>query len=189
MSTLDEYRAKGQALRQTVFGVPAPGAKKSPTQELAPDLGRISDEVLFGQVWSRPGLELAHRSMITIAALTALGREPELKAHIRGGLNVGLTREQIVEIILQIVVLRGAAGGPRRVQGGEGGVRPARRGEPVADAQDRAVLPRRRRWPTLDPPSRTMRRRSGPPGHREPHPAESVPASSHSGGAGGSRSP
>jgi 4-carboxymuconolactone decarboxylase len=102
MSTLDEYRAKGQALRQKVFGVPAPGAKKSPTQELAPDLGRISDEVLFGQVWSRPGLELAHRSMITIAALTALGREPELKAHIRGGLNVGLTREQIVEIIMQM---------------------------------------------------------------------------------------
>ncbi|HEV8355629.1 MAG TPA: hypothetical protein VGQ17_02570, partial [Gemmatimonadales bacterium] len=76
MATLDEYRAKGQALRQRVFGAPAPGAK-SPTQELAPDLGRISDEVLFGQIWSRPGLELPHRSMITIAALTALGREPE----------------------------------------------------------------------------------------------------------------
>ena len=54
--------------------------------------------------------------MITIAALTALGREPELKAHIRGGLNVGLTREQIVEIIMQLVVLRGAAGGARRVR-------------------------------------------------------------------------
>ena len=107
MPTLDEYRAIGQKLRQRVFGAPAPGAAKSPTQELAPDLGRISDEVLFGQVWSRPGLELPHRSMITIAALTALGREPELKSHIRGGLNLGLTREQIVEIIMQMAFYAG----------------------------------------------------------------------------------
>ena len=107
MPTLDEYRAIGQKLRQRVFGAPAPGAAKSPTQELAPDLGRISDEVLFGQVWSRPGLELPHRSMITIAALTALGREPELKSHIRGGLNLGLTREQIVEIIMLMAFYAG----------------------------------------------------------------------------------
>ena len=105
MPTLDEYRAIGQALRQKIFGTPT-GAK-SPTQELAPELGRISDEVLFGQVWSRPGLELPHRSMITIAALTALGRELELKAHIRGGLRLGLSREQIVEIIMQMAFYAG----------------------------------------------------------------------------------
>jgi 4-carboxymuconolactone decarboxylase len=107
MPTLDELRAKGRALRQKVFGAPAPGAATSPTQELAPDLGRISDEVLFGQIWSRPGLELPHRSMITIAALTALGREPELRAHIRGGLNLGLSREQIVEVIMQMAFYAG----------------------------------------------------------------------------------
>src|SRR5262249_42241487 len=94
-------------LRQKVFGAPAPGAPKSPSQELAPDMGRISDEVLFGQIWSRPGLELPHRSMITIAALTALGREVELKAHIRGGLHNGLTGEEIVEIILQMAFYAG----------------------------------------------------------------------------------
>jgi 4-carboxymuconolactone decarboxylase len=107
VATLEELRAIGQKLRQRVFGAPAPGAPKSPTQELAPDLGRISDEVLFGQVWSRPGLELPHRSMITIAALTAMGREVELRAHIRGGLNLGLTREQIVEIIMQMAFYAG----------------------------------------------------------------------------------
>jgi 4-carboxymuconolactone decarboxylase len=106
MPTLEEYRAAGQALRRRVFGAPAATAK-SATQELAPDLVRISDEVLFGQVWSRSGLELPHRSMITIAALTALGREPELKAHIRGGLNLGLSREQIVEIIFQLAFYAG----------------------------------------------------------------------------------
>src|SRR5262249_56194224 len=76
-------------------------------RELGRDGGGISDEVLCGQVWSRPGLELPHRSMITIAALTALGREPELRAHIRGGLNLGLSREQIVEIILQMAFYAG----------------------------------------------------------------------------------
>jgi 4-carboxymuconolactone decarboxylase len=105
--TLDELRTRGQALRQKVFGTPVPGAPKNPSQELAPDLGRISDEVLWAQIWSRPGLELPHRSMITIAALTALGREVELKAHIRGGLNLGLTREQVVEIILQMAFYAG----------------------------------------------------------------------------------
>jgi len=107
MPTLQEIRAKGAALRQRVFGPPVPGAPKSPTAELAPDLGHFSDEVLFGQVWSRPGLELPHRSMITIAALTAMGREVELRAHIRGGLNLGLTREQIVEIIMQMAFYAG----------------------------------------------------------------------------------
>jgi len=107
MPSLEEIRAKGAALRQRVFGAPAPGAPKSPTAELAPDLGHFSDEVLFGQVWNRPGLELPHRSMITIAALTAMGREVELRAHIRGGLNLGLTREQIVEIIMQMAFYAG----------------------------------------------------------------------------------
>jgi 4-carboxymuconolactone decarboxylase len=105
MATLEEYRAIGQKLRQRVFGAPA--GPKSPSQELAPVLGQITDEVLWGQIWSRPGLDLAHRSMITIAALTALGREPELRGHIRGGLNNGLSREQIVEIILQMAFYAG----------------------------------------------------------------------------------
>src|SRR4029450_2148511 len=143
MPTLEEYRATGQALRHRVFGAPASGAK-SPTQELAPDLGRISDEVLFGQVWSRPGLELPHRSMITIAALTALGREPELTGASGGGLNVGLTREQIVEIILQLAFYAGqpaAHAGFRaakevfdQLDGGRG--EPARGGSPCGRVVD-----------------------------------------------------
>ncbi len=103
MATLEEYRDIGRQLRRRVFGTQT-GAK-SPTQELAPDLGRIS--VLFGQIWSRPGLDLPHRSMITIAALTALGRETELRTHIRGGLSLGLSREQIVEIIMQMAFYAG----------------------------------------------------------------------------------
>lgn len=103
----EELRQRGQELRRKIFGPPSPGQKKSPTAILAPDLARISDEVLMAQIWSRPGLELQQRSLITIAALTALGREPELRAHIRGGLNLGLTREQIVEAIMQMAFYAG----------------------------------------------------------------------------------
>ena len=123
MASLDELRAIGQTLRQWVFGAPAPGAPRSPTQELAPDLGRISDGVLFGQIWSRPGLELPHRSMITIAALTALRREVELRAHIRGGLDLGLSRGKIVEIIMQMAFYAGQPAAHAGFRAAKGGLR------------------------------------------------------------------
>ena len=59
-------------------------------------------EVAFGTVWSRPGLPTQTRSMITIAALTALGRAAELNGHIRGALRVGVKPEEIKEIIIHL---------------------------------------------------------------------------------------
>jgi 4-carboxymuconolactone decarboxylase len=94
----DEALARGRALRRKVFGPMPP----SPSEQVAPRLREISDAVLFGDVWSRPGLELWERSMVTIAALTALGRDKQLEAHIRGGLNVGLPREKLVEMLMHL---------------------------------------------------------------------------------------
>lgn len=108
MADSNENLERGRALRQKVFGAPKPGAPRSSAADLAPDLRRLSDEVLFGQVWSRPGLELPLRSLVTISALTALGgREAQLKAHIKGGLNVGLTREQVIEAIMHLAFYAG----------------------------------------------------------------------------------
>lgn len=103
MSESESAAEAGRKVRDRVFGAPKPGAKPNPTIELAPDLRRIGDEVVFGQIWTRPGLELWHRSMITMAALMAMGgKEPQLKAHIKGGLNVGMTREQVIEVITHL---------------------------------------------------------------------------------------
>ena len=66
------------------------------------DFSRVTMGNLFGDIWSRPGLVLRDRSMITVATLIALGRENELKLHLRGALNVGITREQIQEMILHL---------------------------------------------------------------------------------------
>jgi 4-carboxymuconolactone decarboxylase len=77
-------------------------------KDVAPDLGRYTIEFSFGDVYSRPGLDLKSREIATVAALTALGNaQPQLKVHIHGALNVGCTREEVVEIIIQMAVYAG----------------------------------------------------------------------------------
>jgi 4-carboxymuconolactone decarboxylase len=76
--------------------------------DIAPDFARYVIEFPFGDIYSRPGLGLRDREIATIAALTALGNAaPQLKVHIEAGLNVGLSRDEIVEIIMQMAVYAG----------------------------------------------------------------------------------
>jgi len=77
-------------------------------KHIAPDLGRYTIEFPFGDVYSRPGLDLKSREIATVAALTALGNAaPQLKVHIHGALNVGCTPQEIIEIIIQMAVYAG----------------------------------------------------------------------------------
>lgn len=77
-------------------------------KDIAPDLGRYTIEFPFGDIYSRPGLDLKSREIATVAALTALGNAaPQLKVHIYAALNVGCTRQEIVEIIIQMAVYAG----------------------------------------------------------------------------------
>ncbi len=76
--------------------------------DIAPDFARYLIEFPFGDIYSRPGLDLRAREIATIAALTALGNaSPQLKVHIEAGLNVGLSRDEITEIIMQMAVYAG----------------------------------------------------------------------------------
>lgn len=76
--------------------------------DIAPDFARYLLEFPFGDIYSRPGLDLRAREIATIAALTALGNvTPQLKVHIQAGLNVGLSREEITETIMQMAVYAG----------------------------------------------------------------------------------
>jgi 4-carboxymuconolactone decarboxylase len=61
----------------------------------------------WGEIWNRPGLSLQIRSFINLAMITALNRPHELKLHVRGALNNGLTQEEIVETILQTAIYCG----------------------------------------------------------------------------------
>jgi 4-carboxymuconolactone decarboxylase len=69
---------------------------------LSSDFMQVTAANLFGDIWSRPGLKMEERSMITIAALTVLGRENELKTHLTGAKNLGFSREKIDEIMLHL---------------------------------------------------------------------------------------
>jgi 4-carboxymuconolactone decarboxylase len=76
--------------------------------DIAPDFARYLLEFPFGDIYSRPGLDIRAREIATIAALTALGNAtPQLKVHIAAGLNVGISREEIVETIMQMAVYAG----------------------------------------------------------------------------------
>ena len=77
-------------------------------QDIAPDFARYVVEFPFGDIYNRPGLDLRTREIASVAALTVMGTAPaQLKLHIQGALNVGCTRTEIIEVIMQMAVFAG----------------------------------------------------------------------------------
>ena len=100
----DTYR-QGLEVKRRLFGA----GKERPVAHgsLADDLLRLSDEVVYGRVYTRPGLDLKTRSMLTVAALTVLGRDDYLRRHLQGALHVGVTPTEIKEILMQMAFYAG----------------------------------------------------------------------------------
>lgn len=108
---------------------------------IAPDLARYIVEFAFGDVYSRPGLDLRSREIATVAALTALGNaRPQLEVHLNAALNVGCTRAELVEVIVQMAVY---AGFPAALNGVEAAraVFAARDGKGLADPRTSREAP------------------------------------------------
>jgi 4-carboxymuconolactone decarboxylase len=76
-------------------------------REHAAKLADLTDDVLFADVWARPGLSPRDRSLITVAALVALGRDAQLSGHLRRALDNGLTRDQLAEAITHLAFYAG----------------------------------------------------------------------------------
>jgi 4-carboxymuconolactone decarboxylase len=91
----DERRQRGLALRRQLFG-----AEDNPA--LGDPLIDVTVDHLFGDIWTRPGLALRDRSLITCAVLVALGKEAQLKVHLRGLLNQGVTHEAVEEMMIHL---------------------------------------------------------------------------------------
>ena len=98
---------KGMITRRKVLGdayVDAAVAKTTPfTQPIQEFITRNA----WGDVWQRPGIDLKTRSLITVALLTAMGRQHELKTHVRGALNNGATVAEIQEVLLHVSIYCG----------------------------------------------------------------------------------
>lgn len=77
-------------------------------EDIAPDFARLLIEFPFGDIYSRPGLDLKTRELAVVASLTAMGNaSPQLKVHIYGARNVGCSRQEIIEVIMQMAVYAG----------------------------------------------------------------------------------
>jgi 4-carboxymuconolactone decarboxylase len=102
----DKYK-RGLELLEKV----SPRASKRTAESLndiAPDMVRYGIEFAFGEISSRPGLDMKSREITAMSALAALGTAPnQLKIHIEGALNCGCTRDEVVEVLIQVLVYAG----------------------------------------------------------------------------------
>jgi 4-carboxymuconolactone decarboxylase len=106
MSDDDTYE-RGMRVRREVLGDEHVDRAIERTTPLTEDFQRFITGTAWGEVWARPGLDRRMRSAITIAVLTALGREGELELHLRAARRNGLTEEEIGEVLLHTAVYAG----------------------------------------------------------------------------------
>ncbi len=98
---------KGIAMLHRMLGKERAKQVRADWVKMSPDFADYVTGFLAGEIWSRPGLELRIRSLITVAALTALGRANGLRLNIEMALNNGATKEEILETLLQMAPYAG----------------------------------------------------------------------------------
>lgn len=98
---------RGLEIRKAVLGEDYVNQALANADELSMPLQQLVTEYCWGTVWAREGLERKTRSLINLGMIAALNRPHELKLHVRGALNNGCSKEEIVEAILQIAIYCG----------------------------------------------------------------------------------
>lgn len=94
--------------RETAPGTPdQPTAAQRLMGDIAPKMAQLTDDVLFGDVWARPGLSRRDRSLVTVSALIAMNRPEQLRSHMRLGLQNGLSEDELVETMTQLAFYTG----------------------------------------------------------------------------------
>lgn len=102
---------KGLNLRRTVLGADYVDGSLAKANDFMMAFQRITTEWCWGYAWGRPGLDMKSRSMLNLAMLTALNRPAEIRLHVKGALNNGLTADDIKEILLHATVYCGIPAG------------------------------------------------------------------------------
>ena len=107
--TEESLSEKGAAIQSQLWGeaVLKGGGGGVAGAALAPEFFQLVRQFCFGMFWSRPNLAIRDRSLCTVAQLAALGRTEELKAHLAGALNLGITREELIEVLMQTACYAG----------------------------------------------------------------------------------
>jgi 4-carboxymuconolactone decarboxylase len=100
-------KEQGMAVRREVLGDEHVDRAVTGTTSFTEPFQDFITRYAWGEIWSRPGLTRPERSIVTLTALAALGREHELALHVKAALRNGLTAEQIGEVLLQVAVYAG----------------------------------------------------------------------------------
>jgi len=98
---------QGLDTRRAVLGADYVDAAIASADDFNRPLQELVTQYCWGDVWNRPGLDRRTRSMLNLAMLTALNRPHELKLHVKGALNNGVTKEEIREVLLQTAIYCG----------------------------------------------------------------------------------
>ncbi len=109
MTTLDERFQKGLEMRERLAGGQGRLFRGSvpSAYELAPDMYRITTESLYGSIWSRPGLDIKYRAIATLTVAAVQLATPQVRAHVRNSLNVGVTPEEMIEVLMMVAFYGG----------------------------------------------------------------------------------
>ncbi len=99
--------AQSQTLAASDTTAKQPSRAQQLYGDIAPKMAELTDNVLYGDIWERPGLSKRDRSLITITALIALNRPDQLRSHINIGLQNGLTKDEIIETITHMAFYSG----------------------------------------------------------------------------------
>ncbi|HEX6998105.1 MAG TPA: carboxymuconolactone decarboxylase family protein [Gammaproteobacteria bacterium] len=109
--TIEQLFDRGLAVRRDVLGAEYVDKSLQSANEFMTAFQRITTEWCWGYAWARPGLDRKTRSLLNLAMLTALNRAPEIKLHVRGALNNGVTVDEIKETLLHATVYCGIPAG------------------------------------------------------------------------------
>jgi 4-carboxymuconolactone decarboxylase len=103
----DHERERGAAIRRAVLGDEHVERSEAASTDFTAPFNDFITRYAWGEVWAREGLDRRTRSAITLAVLTALGREHEIALHVRGALRNGLSEAEISEVLLHTAVYAG----------------------------------------------------------------------------------
>ena len=109
--TIDDLFERGLALRREVLGAEYVDKSLQSANDFMMAFQRITTEWCWGYAWTRPGLDKKTRSLLNLAMLTALNRSPEIKLHVRGALNNGVTVDEIKEVLIHATIYCGIPAG------------------------------------------------------------------------------
>jgi 4-carboxymuconolactone decarboxylase len=101
----------GMKIRREVLGADYVDKNMAAADEFTMPMQDLTTRYCWGDIWARPGLDRKTRSMLNLAMIAALNRPHELKAHVKGALTNGVTKDEIKEVLLQVAIYAGIPAG------------------------------------------------------------------------------